>query len=78
MMESEPDCNGCNAFTLMEIITTADSFAEDTVAQSRVHINKEDLVKVRKLHYIATVAENGLSKMRVDGKLCRQCPWYDK
>ena len=78
MTEFETDCNGCHAFTFMEIATIADSLSRQTADQSGEHINKEDLVKIRKLHYIATVAENALSKLRIDGKLCRQCPWYDK
>jgi hypothetical protein len=78
MTEFMTDCNGCHAFTLMEIMTIADSLAEESYPGAGNLINKEDLVKVRKLHYIATVAENAVSKLRVEGRLCRQCPWYDK
>ena len=78
MAEFKAECKECDAFTLMDIITVADKLVEETNAQSGSLINKEDLMKVEKLHYIATVAENGLSKLRVEGKLCRQCPWYDR
>jgi hypothetical protein len=78
MAEFEAECKGCHAFTLMEIITAADKLVEEINTQSEALISKEDLIKVGKLHYIATVAENGLSKLRVEGKLCRRCPWYEK
>jgi hypothetical protein len=78
MAEFKAECKECHASTLIEIVTIADKLVEETNTQSGALISKEDLMKVDKLHYIATVAENGLSKLHVDGKLCRQCPWYDK
>jgi len=78
MTEFETDCNGCHAFTFMEIITIADNLAQDARVRNGEFISKEDLEIVEKYHYIATVAENALSNLRVEGKICRQCPWYDK